>query len=144
MKCGVPNENLEQLQPGLAAYVKHNGSKLQSVVSALLPGVDEVNGVTSSSRIKNQFRESIKWVRWLMFEEPQAVLDELRKQTAGIQDVCGAVWRNIDIAYRCRTYEHDPACAICVPCFKAGNHVNHDYSMIHTGGGCCDCGDKTA
>lgn len=144
MKCGVPNENLEQLQPGLSAYIKRNGSKLQSVVSALLPGVDEVNGVTSSSRIKNQFRESIKWVQWLMFEEPQAVLDELRKQTTGTQGVCGAVWGNNDIAYRCRTCEHDPTCAICVPCFKAGNHVDHDYSMIHTGGGCCDCGDETA
>jgi hypothetical protein len=144
MKCGVPNENLEQLQSGLVAYIKHNRSKLQSVVSALLPGVDEVNGVTSSSKIKNQFRESIKWVQWLMFEEPQAVLDELRTQTAGTQGVCGAVWGSNDIAYRCRTCEHDPTCAICVPCFKAGNHVNHDYSMIHTGGGCCDCGDETA
>lgn len=144
MKCGVPKEKLEQLQPGLVTYIKHNRSKLQSVVSALLPGVDEVNGVTSSSRIKIQFRESIKWVQLLMFEEPQAVLDELRKQAAGTQGVCGAVWGNNDIAYRCRTCEQDPTCAICVPCFRAGNHVNHDYSMIHTGGGCCDCGDETA
>ena len=41
--------------------------------------MDKVNGVTSSSRIKNQFHESIKWVQWLIFEVPQAILDELEK-----------------------------------------------------------------
>jgi hypothetical protein len=25
-----------------------------------------------------------------------------------------------------------------------GDHEGHDYSMIHTDNGCCDCGDATA
>eukprot|EP01018_Ginkgo_biloba_P034022 Gb_11947 [translate_table: standard] len=152
VKCGVPNDYVEQLQPGLVAYVRRNKSKLRLFICALLPGPEEVNELTSSAgseevcqKIKDQFRESMKWVQWLMFEEePQAVLKELGKQSSGTRGVCGAVWGDNDIAYRCRTCEHDPTCAICVPCFQAGNHVNHDYSMIHTGGGCCDCGDETA
>nr|6LHN_A Chain A, E3 ubiquitin-protein ligase PRT6 [Arabidopsis thaliana]7Y70_A Chain A, E3 ubiquitin-protein ligase PRT6 [Arabidopsis thaliana] len=58
--------------------------------------------------------------------------------------VCGSVWGQNDIAYRCRTCENDPTCAICVPCFQNGDHNSHDYSIIYTGGGCCDCGDETA
>ncbi|ELR14626.1 uncharacterized protein ACA1_066570 [Acanthamoeba castellanii str. Neff] len=26
--------------------------------------------------------------------------------------------------------------AICVDCFRAGNHEGHDFSLIHVGGGC--------
>lgn len=156
INCGVPEEVVEQRQSGLVAYVKNNRSELQAIISCILPGSEEIKTLVSSSKpaetsertiyhnIKNFCHGSTNWIKWLMFEEdPQAVIEELGKQNAG-QGVCGAVWGNNDIAYRCRTCEHDPTCAICVPCFKAGNHVNHDYSMIHTGGGCCDCGDETA
>ena len=34
--------------------------------------------------------------------------------------------------------------AICVECFRAGDHTGHDYSVTHVGGGCCDCGDPQA
>ncbi|KAI3474097.1 hypothetical protein Pfo_028885 [Paulownia fortunei] len=84
-------------------------------------------------------------IQWLMFEgEPKVALEQLAKLSANQRGVCGAVWGNNDIAYRCRTCEHDPTCAICVPCFEHGNHKDHDYSVIYTGGGCCDCGDITA
>jgi hypothetical protein len=48
------------------------------------------------------------------------------------------------LVYRCRDCELDPTCAVCVSCFLAGNHKDHDYQMIRTGGGCCDCGDPSA
>ncbi|KAH9325221.1 hypothetical protein KI387_005399, partial [Taxus chinensis] len=154
VKCGVPEEIVKQQQPGLVAYMRHNRLKLLEVVSSVLPGSEELQTLlltsgpseTTDCTIYQNIKScSHEWIQWLMFEEnPQEVLEELGKQNEGTQGVCGAVWGNNDIAYRCRTCEHDPTCAICVPCFKAGNHVNHDYSMIHTGGGCCDCGDETA
>ncbi|XP_059296404.1 E3 ubiquitin-protein ligase PRT6-like isoform X1 [Lycium ferocissimum] len=153
---GVPAENLEQLQPGLVAYVKNNKSQMGELVSALLPTNEEAMEViteqeiespkstgSSSVNVKDLFQESMDWIQWLMFDgEPSIALEQLAD--TGQRGVCSAVWGNNDIAYRCRTCEHDPTCAICVPCFQNGNHKDHDYSIIHTGGGCCDCGDVTA
>jgi E3 ubiquitin-protein ligase UBR3 len=76
--------------------------------------------------------------------EPEAMLDDLEHSSAGERAVCGSVWGQSDLAYRCRTCENDSTCAICVPCFQNGNHKDHDYSIMYTGGGCCDCGDATA
>ncbi|XP_049342703.1 E3 ubiquitin-protein ligase PRT6-like isoform X1 [Solanum verrucosum] len=153
---GVPAENLEQLQPGLVAYVKNNKSQIAELVPALLPTNEEAmeiiteqqmesprSTVSSSVNVKDLFQESMDWIQWLMFDgEPSRALEQL--EDTGERGVCGAVWGNNDIAYRCRTCEHDPTCAICVPCFQNGNHKDHDYSIIYTGGGCCDCGDVTA
>ncbi|KAK6779288.1 hypothetical protein RDI58_021472 [Solanum bulbocastanum] len=151
---GVPAENLEHRQPGLIVYVKNNKSQIEELVSALLPTNEEAMDSivdmqtdspksTGSSAIKDLFHESMTWLQWLMFEgEPRRALDHLAN--IGQRGVCGAIWGNNDIAYRCRTCEHDPTCAICVPCFHNGNHKDHDYSVMYTGGGCCDCGDVTA
>ncbi|KAK9676609.1 hypothetical protein RND81_11G088300 [Saponaria officinalis] len=80
-----------------------------------------------------------------MFEDdPSIALKNLASASVDQRGVCGAVWGKNDLAFRCRTCENDPTCAICVPCFQNGNHENHDYSIIYTGGGCCDCGDETA
>jgi hypothetical protein len=55
------------------------------------------------------------------------------------------VWAKGKIAYRCRTCQLNDSSAICVDCFQAGDHRNHDYVMYHSeSGGCCDCGDKDA
>lgn len=136
---GVPTEYLERLQPGLIVYYKENISQLPGLVSAILP-TDEADGVEDV-----HFQESMVWLQWLMFEgDPDPVLKYLAALSVGPRGVCGAVWGNNDVAYRCRTCEHDPTCAICVPCFQNGNHKDHDYSIIYTGGGCCDCGDVTA
>lgn len=123
-------------------------------MSAILPTDEEVKEALREAkpgskkaltRVKRRFRESQDWLKWLMFEgEPAAALRHLSKMSVGQRGVCGAVWGNNDVAYRCRTCEHDPTCAICVPCFQNGNHKDHDYSIIYTGGGCCDCGDITA
>lgn len=58
--------------------------------------------------------------------------------------VCGKVWKQDELAYKCKTCERDPTCVVCVQCFKLGNHVGHDYAMVRTAGGCCDCGDVQA
>ncbi|XP_031102805.1 E3 ubiquitin-protein ligase PRT6 [Ipomoea triloba] len=153
---GVPKENLEQLQPGLVDYVKNNKSQIAEIVSAILPTDDEaVKAVkedaaespkaSGGSGVEDLFHESMVWLQWLMFDgDPCTALEHLASLNVGQRGVCGAVWGNNDIAYRCRTCEHDPTCAICVPCFQNGNHKDHDYSIIYTGGGCCDCGDVTA
>ncbi|XP_043702921.1 E3 ubiquitin-protein ligase PRT6-like [Telopea speciosissima] len=152
--CGVPLELLDRLQPGLVSFVKENKSQLPEFVSTILPTDEELldeaefaesGGVSRGSSLKNLFGESLLWMQWLMFEdEPHASLKNLAKMSVGQRGVCGAVWGHNDIAYRCRTCEHDPTCAICVPCFQNGNHKDHDYSIMYTGGGCCDCGDATA
>ncbi|ONI03411.1 hypothetical protein PRUPE_6G255500 [Prunus persica] len=153
---GVPEEFLDQFQRGLVAFVKKNKQRIPELVSAILPADEEVEEVLNEAKpgskkqsaavtMKNRFRESMVWLQWLMFEgEPSSALKNLSKMSVGQRGVCGAVWGQNDIAYRCRTCEHDPTCAICVPCFQNGNHKDHDYSVIYTGGGCCDCGDVTA
>lgn len=134
---GVPKDNLNQGPHGLVAFAKSNKSLVGGLVSAILPAEEEVD--------EEVFDESLNWLMWLMFEgDPKVALELLAKMSANQRGVCGAVWGNNDIAYRCRTCEHDPTCAICVPCFENGNHKDHDYSVIYTGGGCCDCGDITA
>ncbi|XP_008442546.2 E3 ubiquitin-protein ligase PRT6 isoform X1 [Cucumis melo] len=153
---GVPDELLDQLFRGLVIFVKDNKFLIPQLVSAILPTDVEVvevirDAIPGSKKtltgptMKAHFRESMMWLQWLMFEgEPAYALKNLSKMSVGQRGVCGAVWGHNDIAYRCRTCEHDPTCAICVPCFQSGNHQDHDYSIIYTGGGCCDCGDATA
>ncbi|XVE96880.1 hypothetical protein REPUB_Repub02eG0261800 [Reevesia pubescens] len=152
---GIPEEYLDRRCEGIIDFVTNNGSLLPEVVSAILPTDEEVAESMQDGRLRskklmivnmeNLFRESLVWLQWLMFQgEPMNVLKNLAKSSTGQRGVCGAVWGSNDIAYTCRTCEHDPTCAICVPCFQNGNHKDHDYSIIYTGGGCCDCGDETA
>lgn len=131
-----------------------NPTWIPDIVSAILPPDEDVADNLQETKaglkkvlnptMKQQFRECMCWLQWIMFlGEPAVALKNLSKMSTS-RGVCGAVWGNNDIAYRCRTCEHDPTCAICVPCFQNGNHKDHDYSIIYTGGGCCDCGDVTA
>ncbi|GJP86815.1 hypothetical protein CLOP_g16791 [Closterium sp. NIES-67] len=93
--------------------------------------------------VKEAYSGAVDWILWAACgSDPESTLAALGQ--SGASGVCGAVWGASDIAYRCRTCEHDPTCAICVPCFLEGDHEGHDYAMIKTGGGCCDCGDPTA
>ncbi|XP_039021943.1 E3 ubiquitin-protein ligase PRT6-like isoform X1 [Hibiscus syriacus] len=148
---GIPMEYLERSYEGIVGFVNGNELLLPEVVSAILPADEDVAESIQDTEewmclnMKNQFRESMVWLQWLMFQdEPMNALKNLANSGVGQSGVCGAVWGSNDIAYRCRTCEHDPTCAICVPCFQNGNHKDHDYSTIYTGGGCCDCGDETA
>ena len=129
-------------------FVRANPSKISEIVSALLPTDEEVKSELKETRErsrKNRFSETMNWLQWLMFEEdPGVSLSNLAELNVDQRGVCGSVWGHNDIAYKCRTCENDPTCAICVPCFENGDHKLHDYSVIYTGGGCCDCGDETA
>ncbi|KAL3623063.1 hypothetical protein CASFOL_031879 [Castilleja foliolosa] len=138
LRLGIPRDSLILGQHGLVVFAKSNRLNIEDLVSAILPtDGDDVD--------EDVFTESMAWMQWLMFEgSPEEALENLSKLCANKQGVCGAVWGHNDIAYRCRTCEHDPTCAICMPCFENGNHKDHDYSVIYTGGGCCDCGDITA
>ncbi|KAJ1282601.1 hypothetical protein BS78_03G065000 [Paspalum vaginatum] len=113
------------------------------IVEAQKPSKKDAN--SSSSGDGEAYSGSLSWLQWMMFnQEPEALLDDLEHSSLGERAVCGSVWGHNDLAYRCRTCENDPTCAICVQCFQNGNHKDHDYSIMYTGGGCCDCGDATA
>ncbi|MQM00482.1 hypothetical protein Taro_033215 [Colocasia esculenta] len=152
----VPQEQLDELQPGLVSFVEEHKLLLPELVSEILPADSDVADAWIAAKQEAErgswnisagdlFSESLLWLQWLMFEdEPHVFLNSLSQKAVGQRAVCGAVWGHRDLAYRCRTCEHDPTCAICVPCFQNGNHKDHDYSIIYTGGGCCDCGDVTA
>ena len=58
--------------------------------------------------------------------------------------VCGKAWTVGQIAFKCRTCQKDPTCAICEECFRKGNHEGHDYTMTTSSNGMCDCGDEEA
>lgn len=138
LHLAIPREKLNQGPRGIVEFARSNRSLVGELVSAILPAEEE-------EADEDAFHKSVIWLQWLMFEdEPEVALEQLAKMSDNERGVCGAVWGNNDIAYRCRTCEHDPTCAICVPCFENGNHKDHDYSVIYTGGGCCDCGDITA
>ncbi|KAL8266021.1 hypothetical protein R6Q59_003365 [Mikania micrantha] len=72
------------------------------------------------------------------------LVDMLQQLALGHRGVCAAVWGRNDIAYRCKTCAKDPTCAICVQCFRDSCHKDHEYLVVNTSDGCCDCGDSTA
>ncbi|KAG5407984.1 hypothetical protein IGI04_004303 [Brassica rapa subsp. trilocularis] len=143
---GVPKERCSK--QALVEFVRANPSKISEIVSALLPTDEEVKSELKETRErsrKKRFSEAMNWLQWLMFQDdPGVSLSNLAELNVDQRGVCGSVWGHNDIAYKCRTCENDPTCAICVPCFENGDHKLHDYSVIYTGGGCCDCGDETA
>lgn len=153
---GVPQEYLDQCQPGLVAFVRENKSLLPEIVCCILPSVRDMSVAWRKdkpetaieqrrAKLKALFDESLLWMQWLMFEgKPHTFLKNLAEKSSGQRAVCGAVWGQKELAYKCRTCEYDPTCAICVPCFQNGDHRGHDYSILYTNGGCCDCGDATA
>ncbi|GIL45679.1 hypothetical protein Vafri_2876, partial [Volvox africanus] len=58
---------------------------------------------------------------------------------------CTAIWPAGALAYRCRTCQLTSSSAVCVSCFKAGGHEDHDWIQYRSAsGGCCDCGDLSA
>lgn len=149
---GVPEEQLQEHQKGLLLYMEEHKEQMADIVRLILLAGTDISQAqkpskkdTNSSSSGEAYNESLCWLRWLMFnQEPEPILDDLERSSAGVRAVCGSVWGQNDLAYRCRTCENDPTCAICVPCFQNGNHKDHDYSIMYTGGGCCDCGDATA
>lgn len=153
---GIPLGQLDQSPWCLVVFMRENKLLIPKLVSSILPtelevlkirklSMKESGGSLGSGKAKELYAESLLWIQWMMFQgDPQDFLKNMAQESADKRAVCGVVWGRNDLAYRCRTCEHDPTCAICVPCFENGNHEDHDYSIIYTGGGCCDCGDETA
>uniref|UniRef100_A0ACD5TSD6 Uncharacterized protein n=1 Tax=Avena sativa TaxID=4498 RepID=A0ACD5TSD6_AVESA len=140
--CGVPEEQLQEHQEGLLMYLEEHREKLHEITTAILSvGTDLAEARKPSKKDDDSsdggdgagaYGESLSWLQWMMFDsEPDAVLDDMEAGCAEERAVCGSVWGQNDLAYRCRTCENDSTCAI-------------DYSIMYTGGGCCDCGDATA
>ncbi|PRP88998.1 e3 ubiquitin-protein ligase UBR1-like [Planoprotostelium fungivorum] len=75
---------------------------------------------------------------------PKEELENLTNQGILKNNVCGAVWKDGDQAYKCTTCEMDSSCAICVDCFANGQHKGHEFKLISVAGGVCDCGDFQA
>ncbi|KAM3197608.1 hypothetical protein ACQJBY_072965 [Aegilops geniculata] len=148
--CGVPEEQTHQ--QGLLMYLEEHKDKISEITAAILSaGTDLMESSkkdedgSSSSSSSNAYSESLLWLQWMMFgRNPDAMLHDMELSSEDDRAVCGTVWGQNVLAYRCRTCESDPTCVICVPCFQNGNHKDHDYSILETGGGCCDCGDATA
>ncbi|XP_037404131.1 E3 ubiquitin-protein ligase PRT6-like [Triticum dicoccoides] len=145
--CGVPEE--QQHQEGLLMYLEERKDKVSEITAAILSaGTDLMESSKKdedSSSSSNAYSESLLWLQWMMFRRnPDAMLHDMELSSEDNRAVCGTVWGQNGVAYRCRTCESDPTCVICVPCFQNGNHKDHDYSILETGGGCCDCGDATA
>ncbi|XP_024515044.1 E3 ubiquitin-protein ligase PRT6 [Selaginella moellendorffii] len=152
---GFPEDLARRQRQGFGEYVREHPAELRRLATVILPenpevelltpeGSDDSQLLSARQAIQAQCREALGWLLWCAFDRDLASgLEEVKAQ-CGARGVCGAVWGVNDIAYRCHTCEHDPTCAICVPCFQAGDHSTHDYSMIRTSGGCCDCGDGTA
>ncbi|KAM7255908.1 hypothetical protein ACFE04_011649 [Oxalis oulophora] len=129
---GVPEKYLDY--QGIVAFVKEDNSRIRGLVSSIFPTHEEVAE-------DNEFQECMIWIKWLMFENDPA--DSLENLPGGRHDICGSIWCNEDICYKCRTCEFNETSSICVSCFESGDHSGHDYSVTHYRGGCCDCGDVT-
>ena len=57
---------------------------------------------------------------------------------------CDKQWFEGELAYTCAQCQSDPQCAVCVECFQRSDHRGHEFAIVVTGGGFCDCGDEQA
>eukprot|EP01060_Flectonema_neradi_P034452 TRINITY_DN604_c0_g1_i1.p1 TRINITY_DN604_c0_g1~~TRINITY_DN604_c0_g1_i1.p1 ORF type:complete len:1234 (+),score=289.83 TRINITY_DN604_c0_g1_i1:48-3704(+) len=89
-----------------------------------------------------------KWETWKLFDFAMELLKEEDGELAeGLKNVqiCGKVWKEQDgVAYKCTTCQADPTCVICVDCFEEDLHEGHNWRLVKTMGGLCDCGDPQA
>ena len=131
-------------------YLEEHKDKIPEITAAILSaGTDLMESPKKDEDVSRSstkaYSESLLWLQWMMFgKNPDAMLHDMELSSEDDRAVCGTVWGQNGVAYRCRTCESDPTCVICVPCFQNGNHKDHDYSILETGGGCCDCGDATS
>ena len=62
----------------------------------------------------------------------------------GSSSVCGHHLSHSEIAYKCLACSSDPTCIFCADCFKRSPCANHEYRIVRSAGGICDCGDPQA
>ena len=54
---------------------------------------------------------------------------------------CSNIWFERSTVYRCHTCGLSPSMVLCSECFETEKHAGHDYHMILSWQGICDCGD---
>lgn len=58
--------------------------------------------------------------------------------------ICNKVLSLTGRSIRCFDCSQHEASVFCVACFEKGNHEGHRFSKMQSGGGNCDCGNKSA
>ena len=77
-----------------------------------------------------------------------ALMAQLNRDVVGNLETkaqpCGGRIPAGETAYKCLDCGVDPTCVICVECFMHSPCVSHNFRLVKSGGGCCDCGDREA
>ena len=73
----------------------------------------------------------------------QKIVDGLAPSVAS-HGPCGKRIAKQQHAYKCLDCGADPTCVMCVECFKESPCINHNFRLVKSGGGSCDCGDPEA
>lgn len=94
-----------------------------------------------------KIKDGIQTMLWVAAggEDPEKTFDTLRKKNEESEPRCQSVWIGSHVAYRCVTCGISENSCMCVYCFDAKDHVDHEYRLYSSSaGGCCDCGDPIA
>jgi hypothetical protein len=83
------------------------------------------------------------WIQAVMNGEDRMAAVKAVLQQGG-SAVCGKTLRPREVAFKCLSCASDPTCIMCTECFQRSPCRNHDYRMIHSAAGMCDCGDPSA
>ena len=57
---------------------------------------------------------------------------------------CGRRIAAQEHAYKCLDCAMDPTCVMCVECFQCSPCVHHNFRLVKSGGGSCDCFEGAA
>lgn len=72
-------------------------------------------------------------------KKAHAVLETYGQETSS--NKCDTVWNAEEMAFMCKQCGVSDNSCVCVDCFDFDLHEGHDYSLILTAWGSCDCGD---
>lgn len=146
--------SLFQMGPPKAAdYFAHHIDQIRPFLSFVWDSLDNKDETLSvAEQQESNLQSFLVWSQWMLCcarTPEEAVVDpavflEMMRDKHPSSSVCGATWSGDQMIVSCKDCGQDPTCAICMPCFKAGNHEGHDYKIHRSGGGVCDCGDPEA
>eukprot|EP00298_Acanthocystis_sp_HF-20_P000114 c10136_g1_i3.p1 GENE.c10136_g1_i3~~c10136_g1_i3.p1 ORF type:complete len:288 (+),score=101.35 c10136_g1_i3:41-865(+) len=88
--------------------------------------------------------KSLKPIIFGTGQQGEQLLEEAQDIHSRTSGVCGKEFTRGTIIFRCKDCQLDDTCVICEQCFYESDHKGHDYSMMRSGMGCCDCGDPEA
>eukprot|EP00667_Euglena_gracilis_P000130 EG_transcript_130 len=127
-------EALGQAQAGQELFARP-----EAIVPFLQKRAGSVQDLTREPSAALQ--RALQWMQFICGAgDPKQAFQPLE----GKSGTCGKTWKQGELAYKCVTCQADATCAICVECFNRGDHTGHNYRMVQTGGGMCDCGDASA